>query len=67
MITTEQEEIMEMTPSVQEDLKTSLNKAKNDQELIERDIDDLKKRLERLETRRTMRGKAMAMVDKKID
>ena len=57
MITTEQEEIMEMTPSVQEDLKTSLNKAKNDQELIERDIDDLKKRLERLETRRTMRMK----------
>ncbi len=56
ILTEEQEEIMQTTPSVQKTLQANMSKAKHDQEMIEVDIDDLKKRLTRIEARMKRRS-----------
>ena len=48
------QDIMNTVPSMQQDLQSDIHKAASDQLVIEKDIHDLKSRLDRLEERRRL-------------
>lgn len=64
VVTPEQEEIINQMPSIQQNLRTDMNKATIDQQQIGRNIDDLKLRVARLEERRKQREGMVYLSDK---